>query len=274
MEANIVNKIQAFHDTLGEDSKYLTEGEEVSTHQLFGDKLVKKLNDKKTYESEEENQSELEYLKVIRNIRDNNPILFNRIKRLPKKSRSAIKRDCPNNGLITFFRKGQLKKFIHNTGLSVNEVTFFNAISIFENESTHRDALIEKDYYDMLSDNKMFFISILTKEEIAPTGQRGRSNEAYVIGRLKVREFRTFSEFTDEDEDFITLVLRKMLAGEIPQNIIRRIKRKIEKELGSQKVLMILKQEIPDSILTEIRRRYSPESTKSEIILSEYMSKR
>jgi superfamily II DNA or RNA helicase/HKD family nuclease len=274
LEANIVNKIQAFHDTLGEDSKYLTEGEEVSTHQLFGDKLVKKLNDKKTYESEEENQSELEYLKVIRNIRDNNPILFNRIKRLPKKSRSAIKRDCPNNGLITFFRKGQLKKFIHNTGLSVNEVTFFNAISIFENESTHRDALIEKDYYDMLSDNKMFFISILTKEEIAPTGQRGRSNEAYVIGRLKVREFRTFSEFTDEDEDFITLVLRKMLAGEIPQNIIRRIKRKIEKELGSQKVLMILKQEIPDSILTEIRRRYSPESTKSEIILSEYMSKR
>jgi len=64
-----------------------------------------------------------------------------------------------------------------------------------------------------------------------------------------------------------------MQAGEIPQNIIRRIKKKIEKELDNQKVLMILKQEIPDSILTEIRKRYTPESTRSQIILSEYISK-
>lgn len=273
LEANIVNKIQAFHDTLGEDSKYLTENEQVSTHQLFGDNLVKKLNDKKTYESEEEGQSELEYLKVIRNVRDKDPILFNRIKRLPKKSRSAVKKDSSENELVTFFRKGQLKKFIHHDGVSANEVPFFGAIAIFKNDSTHRDALIGKDYYHMLSENKKFFESILNKEDLESTGQRGRSNEAYVVSRLKVKEFRTFSEFTDEDEDLITLILRKMQAGEIPQNIIRRIKKKIEKVIDSQKVLMILKQEIPESILTEIRRRYTPESTRSEIILSEYISK-
>jgi superfamily II DNA/RNA helicase len=273
LEANIVNKIQAFHDTLGEDSKYLTDKEQVSTHQLFGDNLVKNLNDKKTYESEDDDQSELEYLKVIRDIRDNDPILFERIKRLPKKSRSVVKKDSAENELVTFFRKGQLKKFIHHNGIGSSEITFFNAISIFKNESTHRNALINKDFYDMLSENKKFFESLLTKDELESTSQRGRSNEAYVTTRLKVKEFRNFSEFTDEDEDFISLVLRKMQAGEIPQNIIRRIKKKIEKELDNQKVLMILKQEIPDSILTEIRKRYTPESTRSQIILSEYISK-
>jgi len=273
LEANIVAKIQAFHDTLGEDSKYITEREEVSTHQLFGDNLVKKLGDKKTYESEDDDQSELEYLKVIRQIRDNNPILFERIKRLPKKSRSAVKKDCSNNELVTFFRKGQLKKFIHHDGNSADEVTFFNAISIFENESNHRDTLIDKDYYEMLSENKSFFKTLLSKDELEPTSRRGRSNESYVLGRMKAKEFKYFPEFTDEDEEYISVVLEKMQAGEIPQNIIRRIKRNIEKVLDSQKVLMVLKQEIPDSIFTEVRRRYVPESTRSEIILSEYISK-
>ena len=40
LKQNITRKIQAFHDTLGEDAKYLTDNEEVSSHNLFGQKLV------------------------------------------------------------------------------------------------------------------------------------------------------------------------------------------------------------------------------------------
>jgi len=47
LEANIKAKIQAFHDTLGEDSKYLTEEEVISTHELFGDTLYKRLANKR-----------------------------------------------------------------------------------------------------------------------------------------------------------------------------------------------------------------------------------
>ncbi|MCK4599216.1 SWF/SNF helicase family protein, partial [Candidatus Bipolaricaulota bacterium] len=53
LEANIKAKIQAFHDTLGEDAKYLTEEEVVTTHELFGDTLYKRLSSKGTYEGEE-----------------------------------------------------------------------------------------------------------------------------------------------------------------------------------------------------------------------------
>jgi superfamily II DNA/RNA helicase/HKD family nuclease len=274
LEVNIVNKIQSFHDTLGEDSKYLTDSEVVSTHNLFGDKLVKKLNDKKTYDPEDEDEkSELEYLKIIRDVRDKEPLLYERIKRLPKKSRSAVHKPVSQSELITFFRKGQLKKFIHNSAGEPHEVTFFNAVSSFESDQKKRDAAIHKDYFDMLSENKQHFETILATDEIEVTSSRGRSNEAYVITRLKVKEFRKFSEFTDEDEDYISAVIAKMEAGEIPQNIIRRIKKKIETEIDSQKVMMILKQEIPESILAEVRQSYNPARNHSEIILSEYIEK-
>ncbi len=86
LEANIKTKIQAFHDTLGEDARYLTEEEQYSSHELFGDYLYRKLSDKKTYEGEqEEESSELEYLKILRDIRDTQPELFEKIKHLPKK---------------------------------------------------------------------------------------------------------------------------------------------------------------------------------------------
>jgi len=113
LEDNIKAKIQAFHDTLGEDARYLTEEEIVSSHELFGDSLYKRLTSKKTYQGDDdgEGRSELEYLKFIRDIRDNEPGLFEKIKLLPKKARSARDNDAESDLLLTFFRKGKLKKF-------------------------------------------------------------------------------------------------------------------------------------------------------------------
>ena len=60
LEQNILNKIQMFHDILGEDSKFLTEDEEISTHELFR-RMNSNLQDE-----EESINSELSYLKLIR----------------------------------------------------------------------------------------------------------------------------------------------------------------------------------------------------------------
>jgi len=72
---------------------------------------------KKTLTQEETEESELKYLRVIEDIRDKNPELFEKIKRLPKKARSAkvlnqsLKDFAKSNSLLTFFRKGKLMKF-------------------------------------------------------------------------------------------------------------------------------------------------------------------
>ncbi len=79
------SKIEAFLTLLGGDSAILTEGEPVSSHELF-DRLISK---KTITEDDEEEESELKYLRIIEDIRDKKPELFEKIKRLPKKARSA-----------------------------------------------------------------------------------------------------------------------------------------------------------------------------------------
>jgi len=274
LEDNIKSKIQAFHDTLGEDARYLSDEEVVTSHELFGDTLYKKLTSKKTYEQEDESyKSELEYLKFIRDIRDNDPKLFDRIKRLPKKARSAKKENIENNGLITFFRKGKLKKFMFSEGEQSEEIPFFDAVNIFKCESDVNRQSIPKEYYDFLKKNKEQFEHI-TSDEIEEGGKSrgGRSNEQYVIGTLKSDLIKRCTSFTDDDEEFIQIVLEKYNEGVIPKNITKRIKQKIEKEGEALKVLAVLKREIPGRLLG-IRHSGGSEGfiSKREVILSEWL---
>ncbi len=49
LEENIMQKLQAFHDTLGEDFKYLSEDEQVTSHKLYNVLSGKEnLEDRKT----------------------------------------------------------------------------------------------------------------------------------------------------------------------------------------------------------------------------------
>lgn len=98
LEENIIAKIQAFHDTLGEDAKYLSDEEEVTSHELFGDRLYRTLNQRESYDqqAEADERSELEYLQLLRQIRDDQPDLFEKIKRLPRKARTATLTPSPS----------------------------------------------------------------------------------------------------------------------------------------------------------------------------------
>ncbi len=274
LEVNIKSKIQAFHDTLGEDARYLTDEEVVTSHELFGDTLYKKLTSKKTYEQDDEDyKSELEYLKYVRDIRDNDPELFEKIKRLPKKARSAKGEKYKSDGLITFFRKGKLKKFIYTDGSRTKELPFFDAVEIFKSESESSRELIPAGYYDFLKKNKTEFDSI-TSDEVAEAKESrgGMSNERYVVQRLKVKEFRRHATFTDDDEEFIQAVTEKYSEGVIPKNITRRIKRQIERDIEPLKTLAVLKREIPSRLLgIRYTGRQGEFISEREIVLSEWL---
>ena len=78
-------KIHAFLALLGGDAALLTEGEPVGSHELFN-----RLISKTTLTGEDDaEESELKYLQVIKAVRDNHPELFETIKRLPQKARTA-----------------------------------------------------------------------------------------------------------------------------------------------------------------------------------------
>ena len=177
LEENIINKMQMFHDILGEDSKFLTEDEEVSTHELF--KRMTTINE----EDDGEVDSELSYLKIIRDIRDKDRELFDKIKNYPKKIKIGRKKENIN-GLITFFRKGYLKKFYIANSDETKEITFEQAIKYIKAIKSEQSKKVKGDYYNLLRLNKAAFEEAEKEEnssEVISVNKKGTSNAKNII---------------------------------------------------------------------------------------------
>ena len=272
LEDNIKSKIQAFHSLLGEDAKYLTEEEEVGSYEIFGDRLYKRLQSVETYTGEGEDRSELEYLQIIREIRDENSDLFEKIKRLPKKARSGklgvtIKPDA----LLTFIRKGQLKKFFMAAGEESKEVTFLDAMELLRCEDDEEKQPIPKQYFSFLELNKQAFDSLVADGEDDKQIGRGRSNAVRIIQRLKTPEIRHCQQYTDEDEAFILSVRTALEEGRIPYKISQKVRKEIERELDPLAVLRKLRKGIPGSFLTVDHSIEEKRNQPREVILSVYL---
>lgn len=272
LEANIKSKIQAFHETLGEDAKYITEEEEPVTHELFGDRLYGILTDKKSYEGEDEEESDLKYLKILRDIRDNEAALFKKIERLPRKVRSGRHYSEDSDRLITFFRKGKFKRFLATEGEHSRELSFFEAIDYFKCErETPRAKIPLEFYYQFLGVNKAEF-NLLTSREPAMKAQfRSNSNESYILRRLKSKEMRVSGGLTDEEKEFLGKTITAFEYGIIPKGTSRKLKRLIEMELEPANIISILRNTIPNSILEFNPLGYTHRD-KSQIVLSQYLS--
>lgn len=286
LEDNVKTKIQAFHDMLGEDSRYLTDEEAITQHELFGDRLYKRLNTKETYEGQIEERSELEYLQEIREIRDKQPELFEKIKRLPKKARTGRKlpsittthpEGIATQQVVTFFRKGMLKKFFLASVKGTIELPFLDAVDLLrvedkgEAENKKARIAIPREFYDLLQQNKdAFAMAVSTADDDLKPAKGGRSNEAIVIKLLKQLE-RT-QRLTDDDESYLKAVLNAFENGIIPSKTSKSIKEKIEKEktLDATRILTMLRTVMPDNILytqPDAKHTHKP----NEVILSAYL---
>ncbi|HOV14957.1 MAG TPA: DEAD/DEAH box helicase, partial [Spirochaetota bacterium] len=236
LEVSIKSKIQSFHDTLGEDSKYLSTDEIVVSHELFGDNLYKKLNDKNSFQSEDDDFSELEYLKIIRDIRDNKPDLFEEIKKLPKKTRSCRKFELiEKDSLLTFFRKGMLKKFVLSSGNISAELNFLEAIKFFQCDEKEDKKQMPEKYYDLLEHNKKMFYNMTNFNDVERVTSKGSSNTGYIIKRLKavisenkVRQPFIQNKLSDDEEDFLKECLRIFEEGIVTDKTAQKLKRELE----------------------------------------------
>lgn len=268
LEINITNKIQMFHDILGEDAKYLTDGEEIGSQELFNT-----LNNKQAYTGEgEEGDSELKYLELMRDIRDKNPDLFKKIKELPKKARSGfVKKELETNQLFTFFRIGKLKKFYQNNNGNSTEITFFDAVHNLECTPLTKRAKIPEDYYHILQTNKARFELDSTIGNEPSEASGGRSNAKYIENRLKDKVFKNCKTFTDTDEEFIEGVKNMLLNGTIAKRTAQDIKKELEKTIDPMDVLHILRKHIRSVAIETIGSNKSFQ--RREVILSGYLIK-
>lgn len=270
LEDNIKAKIQAFHETLGEDAKYLTEEEETTNHKLFGENFYDKVTNKDTYnEDESEENSDLKYIKILEDIRDNDNELFNKVKYLPKKSRTARKIKADKNSVITFFRKGPLERFYLSDGETTVNLGFEDAVKYFECDKNCEKQTVPHEFYHLLQANKDEFFKPNEEDDIQVKKTGGSSNHKYV--RLRIDFAIKEGRLTDVQEDYMKKILALYDEGKIINEISKSIKDAIEKELDSVKVYQIIKNNIPETYLTNKTEVKKDENIHTEIILSEFL---
>ncbi len=277
------SKINAFLTLLGGDAAILTEGEPVGSHELFN-----RLISKKTLLGEEEiEESELKYLNVIKDIRDKNPQLFEKIKRLPKKARSAKENKEFAGSLLTYFRLGKLQKFfIANKSKEPQEVDFISAAKVFECSLDEKKRNLpacasgtadgSKDFYELLDKNKRAFIDATTEEHLMSDQRRGRDSGTQVLKILKAT-LKTAQRFTDEQEDYLKKVIRQLEEGAIPKQTTKKTLKalnNLKSDLTNPlKALAVVQHTIPERLLESHYAEYPHRfSGKREVILSLYLT--
>ncbi len=270
------SKVETFLTLLGGDSAILTEGEPVSSHELF-DKLLSK---KTITEEEEEEESELKYLRIIEDIKNNNEALFQKIKNLPKKARSSkalsqsVKVLASHSSLLTFFRRGKLMKFFLADGKEVKEVDFLTTAKIFESQQKEkREEIPLQKYYELLEKNIKAFEDAINEESLEVKSGIAGSNRR-LLNLLKANQ----DEITDGiHREYINLVINRLEEGLLPKRTIQRVLKSIDENKEDIledpiKLIGIMKSQIPEELLKghyiEAERM---EKERGEVILSLYL---
>ena len=237
-----------------------------------GKDIFNSMNSKKTYEDDDIVDTRQKYINFIRNIRDKDEKLFEKIKQLPKKIKTA-KSYNNENGVITFFRKGRFKEFIlTNEDNKTTRLNFLDAIKYFQCKKNEDKKSIKKNFFDLLNQNKNNFFQILKTATFSESDLSGNSNEFKIINLLNGQIFNNKSSLSDDDNDLL-LRLRKLFDdGRITPFIVKKIIKMLkEKETNNDpvKILYLVKDLIsPKLIKSAFDEDLDTSFKKKEIILS------
>lgn len=265
LKDRIIEKLQAFHDTLGEDFKYLSEEEDVSSHKLYKD-LTQSLDDE-----EEGANPELAYLTEIRKIRDTDINLFQRIKKLPIKARvGKYSRKVLDKATVTFLRKGYLKSFFKTEGGITENITFMEAISYIKAIKEEKSVIIDETYFEHLNENKKAFDNrINIEEEIINEKPSITGNDAKMVKLLKA--LSKCKKLTDNDDEMISKMLRLWENGEVSQALTKEIFKEVKKIEDELQAFSYIKDSIPKKYFEERETKAKINNKEKQVVLSCFM---
>jgi len=228
---------------------------------------------KKTITGEDESEdSELKYLKIIKDIRDNDTNLFDQIKRLPKKARSSKQVKLSNDSLLTYFQKGKLDKFIISDSNDTKELDFFNAIKFMESKKEVIRYKEMPNYYELLRKNKEYFDFITSQEPDEFSVKRGGNTTQKILKRLKTKNIKDFKGFTEDQDSYLKLVIQRLEEGAFPKQTVKNLWTKIQYEANPLKIISLLKIHLPENLLKSIYVQNTSDNNEIKaVILSQFL---
>ncbi|MGB4291647.1 MAG: helicase-related protein [Bacteroidales bacterium] len=268
------SKINAFLTLLGGDAALLTEGEPIGSHELFN-RLISKQYISGEDESEE---SELKYLQVIKEIRDKSPDLFNKVKHLPRKARTAKSSNEYNHALLTYFRKGKLDKFfISESETQIKELDFLTAARLLESTPEEEKKKIDQGFYKLLDINKEAFRMATTEEAVEPLKKRGGRDRSVKILRILKAVKNNTRQLTDEQEEYLRKVIKVLeeggLTGKTLKDTLNALQNLGENITNPLKVIATLQTKIPSRFFeSHYAEQPLQGEGKREVILSVYFN--
>ena len=265
LKDRIIEKLQAFHDTLGEDFKYLSEEEEVSSQKLFND-LNSDLN------SEEQSANpELAYLAVIRQIRDDDANLFERVKKLPRKAKTGKHSSKIKEGTISFIRKGFLKTFYITENKETKQLPFINAIEYLKCEPDEEKISVGKEYYDHFEANNAAFDEALIEDEVAQIGKVAAGSTDIRLLKLLRAISTSAKTLTDNQEAKLQKIIGLFENGDIPSSDTKKINKEIKGMDDPVKIFYMIESLIPDKYFETRREAATKVDGIKQVILSCYL---
>ena len=266
LKDRIIEKLQAFHDTLGEDFKYLSEEEEVSSQKLFNDLNM-------DLDADEESASpELAYLAVIRQIRDNDIALFEKIKKLPKKAKTGKLSDLiKGEATLSFIKKGYLKTFFITNKSDTKQISFMDAVNYLKCEPDVEKISVGKEYFTHFDkNNEAFDYSLIEEDVITNNRPVVAGNDQKMIRYL--RALQSIKSFTDDQEEKIRRMIERWENGDVPANDTKAILKEIKNVEDGVEAYYKIEGMLDDKYF-EGRKQIEnkADGEKKEVILSCYM---
>ena len=139
--SNALVKLQGFHTAFGEDAQIYTHEEMLEQFELFKEGL------------KDDEDKRLQYLRFIREFKDNNPKEFKRIKHFPMKARTGRKlenviKENTKKGTVVFLKSPYKMEFYQvDADTKVNALTFLEAAQYFEANSTEPGYDLPEQHY-------------------------------------------------------------------------------------------------------------------------------
>lgn len=264
-------KLQAFHSALGEDSQIYSNKEEFGTFGLF-EKVP-----------EEEKDERLEYLNYLRKFREENPDLYQKIKKtIPGRARTGRKNKSSKDQTITFIKNKKRDVFyLIYQNKEFEELTFVEAARIFKALVSERSIPLHELHHEQI---EVALASFYDEENITNLGDLAPvklgPNEKRAIAFLTHQGQQEFVSI-DEKEllEASKLAIRKGKFQKLPREINKLMKDSKGKNLSRSQVYDSLVKILKSYPVMDVIILESPINTKLQkaketpnIILSESFS--
>ena len=194
-------------------------------------------------DEEELVDDELKYLRLIRDIRDNDFELFKKIEEIPKKAR--VGRKSENTSLISLLKTGKFKKVFKATPDGVIEIDFFDAIRKLKAEPDEKGIPVDEDYYVYLHHNLSSFDEMLNN----PEDERKLSRNENTILKYVDMALQNKRQLTSYDINFLVKVRDLVVDGHITKKRAKDIKAKLTQAKDVESIINSLRKTIPDEYL-------------------------